>query len=378
MTLINYLTRVHFGDGVLIEAVRAEMESRRKFRPLIVADRKDLESGAADRLFLSFPSRLKTETFSDIALVADDKLVAKLADFYVSRECDLIVAFGRREIIELAKLARIAISKGKKLAAAQTLCPPLLPDANDDQFPDLFIIPAIDGIPSAFSMRAIINTAWSGRTVLTRRSFIPSLIILDPTLYIDGQRVQSTCALAEDIACCAEAFLAPEFNPPADGIALDGLIRAFSILDKASKRDDLAIRREIVAVGLNAGLALQKGSGMTQAMSSAIKAVSGRPLHDGSLCRILLPGSIQLNHNQAANKHRRLIKLLGTAPEQRFGDLLSVSFARLPLPSTLSEMSIETSHIHQAAPVAATDLSAGVNARYASKADLLKVMQDAY
>lgn len=378
MTLINYLTRVHFGDGVLIEAVRAEMESRSRVRPLIVADRKDLESGAADRLFLSFPSRLKTEIFSDIALVADDKLVARLADLFVSRECDLIVAFGRREIIELAKLARIAISKGKRPAAAQTLRRPLPPDANDDQLPDLFIIPTIDGIPSAFSMRAVINTAWSGRTVLTRRSFIPSLIILDPTLYMDGQREHSAGALAENIACCAEAFLAPEFNPPADGIALDGLIRAFGILEEVSKSDDLALRREIVAVGLNAGLALQKGAGMTQAMSSAIKAVSGRPLHDGSLCRILLPGSIRLNHDRTASKQCRLIKLLGAAPEQRFADLLSVSLACLPLPSTLSEMSIETDHIREATPVAAADLSAGVNAGFASKADLLKVMQDAY
>ena len=39
MTLITYLTRVHFADGVLEEALHGEMERNAKRRPLIIAER---------------------------------------------------------------------------------------------------------------------------------------------------------------------------------------------------------------------------------------------------------------------------------------------------------------------------------------------------
>ena len=46
MTLINYLTRIHFADGVLEEALRSEIEAFGKSRPLLIADEQE-----SDRLF---------------------------------------------------------------------------------------------------------------------------------------------------------------------------------------------------------------------------------------------------------------------------------------------------------------------------------------
>ena len=57
MTLINYLTRVHFADGVLEEALRSEMEVNGKRRPLIVAEDGHLDGAVAERFFSSFPIR---------------------------------------------------------------------------------------------------------------------------------------------------------------------------------------------------------------------------------------------------------------------------------------------------------------------------------
>ena len=44
MTLITYVTRVHFADGVLEEALWSEVEVNRKTRPLIVTDEAHLGS----------------------------------------------------------------------------------------------------------------------------------------------------------------------------------------------------------------------------------------------------------------------------------------------------------------------------------------------
>ncbi len=51
MTLINYLTRVHFADGVLEEATHSEMEAHGKRRPLIIAEEGHLTGATAERFF---------------------------------------------------------------------------------------------------------------------------------------------------------------------------------------------------------------------------------------------------------------------------------------------------------------------------------------
>ena len=37
------------------------------------------------------------------------------------------------------------------------------------------------------------------------------------------------------IAHCMETFMAPPFNPPADGIALDGLARGWAHIERATR-----------------------------------------------------------------------------------------------------------------------------------------------
>ena len=74
---------------------------------------------------------------------------------------------------------------------------------------------------------------------------------------------------------CIEAYLGTAFNPPADGIALEGLRLAGASLPRAiADASDHEARREMMAAAICAGLAAQKGLGGVHALAHALEEVS--------------------------------------------------------------------------------------------------------
>lgn len=62
------------------------------------------------------------------------------------------------------------------------------------------------------------------------------------------------------ISHCIETYLAPSFNPPADGIALEGLRRAWANIRKATETPDDKDARANMAIAATMGaMAFQKG-----------------------------------------------------------------------------------------------------------------------
>jgi alcohol dehydrogenase class IV len=131
-------------------------------------------------------------------------------------------------------------------------------------------------------------------------------------------------------------------------------------------------------VGLNGGLALQKGAGMTQTLSSALMAVADRNLDEGALSRVLLSGALHFNNDLSSEKYRRLHQLLSVAQADGFIDFVAAKFSELPLPVSLSKMGVRMEQLMAAAPIAAGDLSASKNPRRAGERDLLGIMQNAF
>jgi len=149
MTLINYLTRVHFADGVLEEAIHSEMEANGKRRPLIIAEEGHLSGATAERFFSSFPRRSVAEIFSKVPHQATETAARHVAEQYRAGGCDLLIAFGSNRAMDLAKVSRIAIAFDEPIAAL----------SNDEggsqringQLPDLYSVPGILGFASAIS-----------------------------------------------------------------------------------------------------------------------------------------------------------------------------------------------------------------------------------
>ena len=106
MTLINFVTRIHFAERVLEEALRSEMERLDRRRPLIIAEARHVEGAIGQSIYSSFAVRTKFTTYSDIRETATEEAADKIAQTYQEAGHDMLIAFGGNNAIDLAKMAR--------------------------------------------------------------------------------------------------------------------------------------------------------------------------------------------------------------------------------------------------------------------------------
>jgi alcohol dehydrogenase class IV len=64
---------------------------------------------------------------------------------------------------------------------------------------------------------------------------VPKTAVLDPALTLGLPPMLTAATGMDAIAHCMETFMAPAVNPPADGIALDGLTRGWAHVERATR-----------------------------------------------------------------------------------------------------------------------------------------------
>lgn len=353
MTLINYLTRVHFADGVLEEAIHSEMEANGKRRPLIIAEEGHLTGATAERFFSSFPRRSVAEIFSDVPHQAAETAARNVARQYKDGECDLLIAFGSNRAMDLAKVSRIAIAFDEPIAAL----------SNDEggsqringQLPELYSIPGILGFASAISDYTRVKLDAGGQVLLSSRHLIPVVTICDPTLTLGASAKDSATAAAGILARSIDSYLSPSYNPPADAMAVDALSRVSSSASRAITNDDLVARREMMAGGLNSSLSLQKGLCVVHAICNAIASASAAQLDPSALGGVMIPRLVDFYGDHANGKAEPLKKSLNLQNGRALADGLNEVMSAWPLPTRLSSLGVDESIYDRVAAAAAAD-----------------------
>ncbi|MCA0014066.1 iron-containing alcohol dehydrogenase [Mesorhizobium sp. B292B1B] len=103
------------------------------------------------------------------------------------------------------------------------------------------------------------------------------------------------------MAPCIETFLSPAFNPPAGGIALDGLRRGWRNIERATRQPgDRDARLNMMSASMQGALASQKGLGCVHSLSHSLGGIDLR-LHHGTLNAIFLPAVIAFNGKSPAS-----------------------------------------------------------------------------
>jgi alcohol dehydrogenase class IV len=107
-----------------------------------------------------------------------------------------------------------------------------------------------------------------------------------------------------------ETFMAPAFNPPADGIGLDGLERGWANIEQATRNgQDRDARHNMMSAAMQGAMAFQKGLGCVHSLSHSLGGVDPR-LHHGTLNAIFLPAVVRFNAGAASmQKERRLERM---------------------------------------------------------------------
>jgi len=301
----------------------------------------------------------------------NESAVRAAVELYLSAECDGIIAVGGGSSIDLAKGVAVCATHEGPLQSFAVIEGGL--DRITAATAPLIAIPTTAGTGSEVGRGAILILDDGRKVGVISPYVIPRVAICDPELTLGLPSTLTAATGMDAIAHCIETFMAPAFNPAADGIALDGLWRAWQHIERATAEPgDREARLNMMSASMQGALAFQKGLGCVHSLSHALGGINPK-LHHGTLNAIFLPAVVHFNADSASvrdeRKLERLRHAMGLAEGADIGQAIEDMTRRLGLPTRLSEIGVDESLFAGIVEGALHDHSHKTNPREASPAD---------
>ncbi|BFG72940.1 iron-containing alcohol dehydrogenase [Paraburkholderia terrae] len=378
MAYIYYLTHIHLGYDALAQ-LPAECERSGIRRPLVVTDKGVMAAGVAQQAIdaLKLPG---VPIFDDTPSNPTEAMVMAAAQRYRDEGCDGLVAIGGGSSIDLAKGVAIMATHPGTMTDYATI------EGGSARITDkaapLIAIPTTAGTGSEVARGAIVILNDGRKLGFHSWHLLPKAAICDPGLTL-GLPPSLTAATGMDaIAHCIETFLAPSFNPPADGIALDGLERAWANIELATRDgQNRDARLHMMSASMQGAMAFQKGLGCVHSLSHPLGGVSvnGRTsLHHGTLNAVVLPAVLRFNESAPSvvenRRYARMRRVMNLPDHADLAAALHDMTARLGLPTGLKQMGVDESAFDKVIKGALADHCHKTNPREATADDYRRML----
>ncbi len=377
MAQILYVTNVVIEFGALAR-LQAECARVGMGRPLIVTDAGVKAAGLLARCEAALPS-LGYAVFSETPSNPTEAAVRSAVAVYKGQGCDGLIALGGGSAIDCAKGVAIACAHEGPLKAYATIeggSPKIT-----DRVPPLIAVPTTAGTGSEVARGAIVIVD-DGRKLGFHSGFlVPKSALLDPELTLGLPPLLTAATGMDAIAHCMETFMAPPFNPPADGIALDGLARGWAHIERATNDGgDREARLQMMSASMQGAMAFQKGLGCVHSLSHSLGGVNPR-LHHGTLNAMFLPAVVRFNAQavsvQKDNRLGRMAHAMGLLSGDEVADAITAMNARLGLPTGLAAMGVTADVFDQVIEGAMADHCHLTNPRIATPEEYRAMLQAA-
>ncbi len=367
MALIYYVTQIQFEFGA-VKLLKAECERVGISRPLIVTDQGVKAAGVLQKALDALPG-LRVAVFDETPSNPTEAAVRAAVLVYQAGGCDGLIAVGGGSAIDCAKGVAIAVTHEGPLTHYATIeggSPRIT-----DRVAPIIAVPTTSGTGSEVARGAIIIVDDHRKLGFHSWNLVPKAAICDPELTL-GLPPKLTAATGMDaIAHCMETFMAPAFNPPADGIGLDGLARGWAHIERATRDgSDREARLNMMSASMQGAMAFQKGLGCVHSLSHSLGGVDPR-LHHGTLNAMFLPAVIAFNAQaesiQKENRLQRMAHAMGLASGSDIGEAIKDMNARLGLPKGLGDMGVTAAQFDAVIKGAMADHCHKTNPRIATE-----------
>ena len=375
MAQILYVTNILIDFGVLSQ-LRAECERCGIHKPLVVTDAGIRQAGLVDKALAALGDA-HVPVFDQTPSNPTEAAVRAAAEMYRLQGCDGLIALGGGSAIDCAKGVAIAATHPGPLKTYATIeggSPKITASV-----PPLIAVPTTAGTGSEVARGAIVIVDDGRKLGFHSWHLVPRTALMDPELTLGLPPALTAATGMDAIAHCMETFMAAAFNPPADGIALDGLARGWAHIERATRNgQDRDARLQMMSASMQGAMAFQKGLGCVHSLSHSLGGVNPR-LHHGTLNAVFLPAVVAFNASaptvQAERRLERMAQAMGLASGSDIGPAIADMNARLGLPSGLGAMGVTESIFDRIIDGAVADHCHKTNPRLASRDEYRDMLQ---
>lgn len=364
----NFPTKIRFGAGVINE-LPAYLKDNQINRPLVVTDPtvrdlpffkkivKDLEN-----------SGISVEVFSDIHKNPVKSDVYKGDEAYYATNRDAIIGIGGGAAMDVARAILLRINHREDLFKYDDLIGGDVYVTND--VPHFITIPTTAGTGSEVGRSAIIaDDETHQKKILFSPKLLAKIIFADPLLTMDLPPFITAATGMDALTHNMEAFLAKNYHPICDGIALEGISLIHQSLETAVKKPTVEARSQMLLGSMMGAIAFQKGLGVVHSLAHPLSSLLDT--HHGLANAVNIPYGMKFNIEGFEGKFRRIARTLelkeetGDAVVNYLFDLNS----RINIPHKLSEIGVKPEHIETLSDLAIADFAHPNNPKPVSRED---------
>ena len=335
----NYPTTMWVGENRINDIAEA-CKICKITKPLLVTDEGLAQSSIVkNTLNILKNHKIKPELYSNIVGNPTGTNVSKGVESYKKNNCNGVIAFGGGSGLDVGKA--VAFMSGQTLPIWDFEdVEDNWKKANSDKAASIIAVPTTAGTGSETGRASVILNEKTGvKKIIFHPKFLPSIVILDPTLTIELPPNITAATGMDALAHNLEAYCAPGYHPMADGIALEGMkLIKKSLLTVFQDGSNIEARMNMLTAASMGSTAFQKGLGAIHSLSHPVNALNN--IHHGLSNAIFMPYVLTFNKGSIENKIINICKYLELKDQSFEGFINWILDLRkkLNLPHKLSEV----------------------------------------
>jgi alcohol dehydrogenase class IV len=372
----NFPTTIRFGAGV-IEELPGYLQKNGLQKPMLVTDPTIAQLDFFKKIVSDLTTKKIVPTvFSGIHKNPVKSDVYKGTDVYDASGSDCIIGIGGGAAIDVARAILLRTNHREDLFVYDDLIGGDVYVTNE--VPHFITVPTTAGTGSEVGRSAIIaDDETHQKKILFSPKLLAKIVFADPLLTMGLPPFITAATGMDALTHNMEAFLAKNYHPICDGIALEGILLISQSIERAVKSPDIESRSQMLLASMMGAIAFQKGLGVVHSLAHPLSSLLDT--HHGLANAVNLPYGMEFNIAGSEEKFKRMANVLSLTNETGAGVVtyLSELNESLGLPARLREIGVKQEHIETLADLAFEDFAHPNNPKPVSRRDFKILYQTA-
>ncbi len=372
----NFPTTIRFGAGVINE-LPSYLQKNHLQKPLVVTDPTICELSFFKQIISNLQSKgLAPTVFSNIHKNPVKSDVYLGDKDYHNSQSDCIIGIGGGAALDVARAILLRINHRDDLFKYDDLIGGDIYVTNE--VPHFITVPTTAGTGSEVGRSAIIaDDETHQKKILFSPKLLAKIVFADPELTMQLPAFITAATGMDALTHNMEAFLAKNYHPICDGIALEGIRLIHQSLETAVKKPDIESRSKMLLASIMGAIAFQKGLGVVHSLAHPLSSLLDT--HHGLANAINIPYGMRFNILGNEDKFKRIAQTLdlqeltGEAVVQYLFELNT----RIGIPHHLSDIGVKPKHIETLSDLALADFAHPNNPKPVSRADFKNLYLEA-